>query len=110
MKQLDRFGFTLDSKPEKMIAAASVSTALAILFTSDKSKKGRGGKRKKKGFVSRVMRNYSVIDRLLAMSIAKKVAENERQKALDKEFKTKLRHLEIEEAIPFDPFEGDEKQ
>ncbi len=107
MKQKKSFDLTLNSKPEKIIAAASLSTALAILIGGKPDKSGRGGKGKgaPQGFISRVKKNYSIIDRLLVMTIAKGVADAERQKALDKEFKTKLRDLEIEGSIPFDPTE-----
>lgn len=88
---------SLNSKPEKVIMAASISTALAILTISDKKKKG------KPNFIQRTKKYYNSIDKLLVMTIAKNVAKNEKRKALEKEFShKKLRDLEIEEAISVD--------
>lgn len=89
--------FSLNTKPEKVIMAASVSTALAILTISDKKKKG------KPNFIQRTKKYYNSIDKLLVMTVAKNVAKDEKRKALEKEFShKKLRDLEIEEPISVD--------
>ena len=88
----------LNTNAEKIIAAASLSTAIAILFGGKSKKKKRGGK---KNFVQRVGRNYKVIDNLLSMTIAREAANDIRRKAEQAEkeqYKTKLRDLEIEQA------------
>lgn len=95
----------LNTKPEKVIMAASLSTAMAIMTISSKKKKGLFGRKKRPNFVQRAKKYYVTADKLLTATVAKKVAENEMEKALDEEFKTKLRHLEIEGSIPFDPEE-----
>ncbi|MBR1739022.1 MAG: hypothetical protein IJ737_01905 [Ruminococcus sp.] len=106
MKRDPKIHFTLNSNAEKAIAAASISAAAAILF-GGKKKNTRGGRGRKKqlNFVQRVKKNYSIADRLLIMTVAKGVADEERKKAMAKEFKTKLRDLEIEGSVPFDPGE-----
>jgi hypothetical protein len=86
--------FKLNSKPEKVIAAVSLSSAAAILFGS-----------KKNGFFKQVGKNYRVIDNILAMTIARDVKKNEKLKLKAAEkasYKTKLRNLDIEDSIPFD--------
>ncbi len=94
----------LDSKPEKAIMAASVSTALAILTIPSKKKKG------KPNFFQRIGRYYSSIDKLLVMTVAKDVEAEEKRKAKMKEFsEKKLRDLEIEDSIPIDLSECAEK-
>ena len=88
----------LNTNAEKIIATASLSTALAILFGGKNKKKKRGGN---KNFVQRFSRNYKVIDNLLSMTIARETAKNIRRKAEQAEkeqYKTKLRDLEIEQA------------
>lgn len=76
--------------PEKVIAAVSVSTALAILF-SGKNKKSS----KRKNFVQRIERNYKIVDNILSMTIAKEV---QKEKTNEEKFKTKLKDLKIENA------------
>ena len=94
----------LDSKPEKAIMAASVSTALAILTIPSKKKKG------KPNFFQRIGRYYSSIDKLLVMTVAKDIEAEEKRKAKMKEFsEKKLRDLEIEDSIPIDLSECAEK-
>ena len=94
----------LDSKPEKAIMAASVSTALAILTIPSKKKKG------KPNFFQRIGRYYSSIDKLLVMTVAKDIEAEEKRKAKMKEFsEKKLRDLEIEDSIPIDHSECAEK-
>lgn len=95
----------LNTKPEKVIMAASLSTAMAIMtISSKKRKKGIFG-RKRPNFVQRAKKYYVTADKLLTATVAKNVAHNETEKALDEEFKTKLRTLEIEGSVPFDPEE-----
>ena len=94
---------TLNTNPEKVIAAVSLSTALAILTSG--SRKGRGGRKSRPGFIQRTVRNYKLIDKLLMLTLAKGVKENEKRILTEKEFKTKLRDLTIEDAIPFAPTE-----
>lgn len=92
-----KVNITLNTKPEKVIMAASISTALAILTISDKKKKGRPG------FVKRAKKYYSSIDRLLAATVAKNAAEDEKRRAAEKEFShKKLRDMEMIDAIPID--------
>lgn len=94
----------LDSKPEKAIMAASVSTALAILTIPSNKKKG------KPNFFQRIGRYYSSIDKLLVMTVAKDIEAEEKRKAKMKEFsEKKLRDLEIEDSIPIDLSECAEK-
>ena len=94
----------LDSKPEKAIMAASVSTALAILTIPSKKKKG------KPNFFQRIGRYYSSIDKLLVMTVAQDIEAEEKRKAKMKEFsEKKLRDLEIEDSIPIDLSECAEK-
>ena len=94
----------LDSKPEKAIMAASVSTALAILTIPSKKKKG------KPNFFQRIGRYYCSIDKLLVMTVAKDIEAEEKRKAKMKEFsEKKLRDLEIEDSIPIDLSECAEK-
>ena len=94
----------LDSKPEKAIMAASVSTALAILTIPSKKKKG------KPNFFQRIGRYYSSIDKLLVMTVAKDIEAEEKRKAKMKEFsEKKLRDHEIEDSIPIDLSECAEK-
>ncbi|MBR1862478.1 MAG: hypothetical protein IJ806_00100 [Ruminococcus sp.] len=90
-----KVNISLNTKPEKMIMAASLGTAAAILLT---------GKRNKGlvNFVKRTKKSYQTMDRVLGMTVARQVAENEKQKAREAEFKTKLRDLEIEDSIPLD--------
>ncbi|MBO5448984.1 MAG: hypothetical protein J5994_06610 [Ruminococcus sp.] len=102
MGKSKKYKLVLSSKPEKIITAASFSLALAILFDNKKGKKDRGGKGKNPNLIARFLKNYSVIDALLAATIAKKAVENERRLAKEKEFKTKLRDLEVESSIPFE--------
>lgn len=88
---------TLNTKPEKVIMAASLSTALAILTISDKKKKG------KPNFIQRTKRYYNSIDKLLVATVAKRAAEDEKRKAAEKEFShKKLRDMEMIDAIPID--------
>ena len=92
-----KVNFTLKTKPEKVIMAASLSTALAILTISDKKKKG------KPNFFQRTKKYYDSIDRLLVKTVAKNAAEEEKRKAAEKEFShKKLRDMEIIDAIPID--------
>ncbi|MBQ8967921.1 hypothetical protein [Ruminococcus sp.] len=87
----------LNTKPEKAIMAASISTALAILTISSKKKKG------KPNFFQRIGKYYNSVDKLLVMTVAKDVAKEEKRKAAMKEFSNKkLREMEIEKAIPID--------
>lgn len=75
---------TLNTKPEKVIAAASLSAAGAILF----HKKG-------KSLTKKIVRNYRIIDNILSVTAAKSIAENEKNK---NKFKTKLKDLDIQQA------------
>ena len=90
--------FMLNTKPEKIIAAASLSAALAFLFGSGKNKKN-------KSFARRLQRNYKTLDNILSVTIARDVKKNEERKIKEAEknsYKTKLRELEIEDSIPLD--------
>lgn len=100
---MGKINFTLNSNPEKIIAAASISVALAILFDGKSKNKKRGGK--ENGFVKRTMKNYRIADRLLAMTVAKNIANDSDKLAeilAKSEYKTKLGNMEIEDSIPFD--------
>ena len=95
---LCKIAFEISSNPEKIIAAATLSVVMAILF--DGKKKKRGGKKNQLNFPKRVMKNYRIADNLLCKTVAK---NTEKKSVSDnKEFHTKLRDLEIEDAIPFD--------
>lgn len=59
----------LSSKPEKTIAAISLSVALAILFDGNKKKIRRPDKYK--NFPKRIASNYKKIDGILKKTIAK---------------------------------------
>lgn len=96
---MKKIAFEISSNPEKIIAAATLSVAMAIIFDG-KKKKNRGGKRNPQSFPKRVMKNYRIADNLLCKTVAK---NTEKKSVSDnKEFHTKLRDLEIEDAIPFD--------
>lgn len=89
---------TLNSKPEKMIMAGAISTALAILTIP--------GKRRKKGspnFFQRIGKYYNSVDRLLVMTVAKSVAAEEKRRETVAGIKSKkLRDMEIIDAVPID--------
>ena len=93
-----KVNITLNSKPEKMIMAGAISTALAILTIP--------GKRRKKGspnFFQRIGKFYNSVDRLLVMTVAKDVAAEEKRRASVAGIKnSKLRDMEIIDAIPID--------
>ena len=76
IKELSKkVNITLNSKPEKMIMAGAISTALAILTIP--------GKRRKKGspnFFQRIGKFYNSVDRLLVMTVAKDVAAEEKRR------------------------------
>ncbi|MBP3797748.1 MAG: hypothetical protein J6I46_08255 [Ruminococcus sp.] len=99
IKELSKkVNITLNSKPEKMIMAGAISTALAILTIP--------GKRRKKGspnFFQRIGKFYNSVDRLLVMTVAKDVAAEEKRRASVAGIKnSKLRDMEIIDAIPID--------
>ena len=99
-----KVNFKLNTKPEKAIMAASVSTALAILTISSKKKKD------KPNFFQRIGKYYNAVDRLLVMTVAKDVeAEEKRRAALHEFTNKKLRDMKIEDAIPIDLSENEEK-
>lgn len=92
-----KVNISLNSKTEKNIMAASVSTALAILTISNKKKKG------KPNFFQRIGKYYSSIDKLLVMTVAKTVEAEETRRAAEREFtEKKLRDLKIIDAEPLD--------
>lgn len=95
----------LNTKPEKIIMAASISTAMAIMTIGSKKKKGIFKKKKAPNFFQRTKKYYASVDKLLTATVAKNIAANEVQRLKEEEFKTKLRDLEIEGSIPFDPQE-----
>lgn len=94
---MGKVNFEVNSSAEKIILAGAASVALAILFDGKKKKP-----QKRKSFVQRVSRNYKMIDNALTKTVAKNVAAKEKEKLLDEQFKTKLRHLEIEGSEPID--------
>ena len=99
IKELSKkVNITLNSKPEKMIMAGAISTALAILTIP--------GKRRKKcspNFFQRIGKFYNSVDRLLVMTVAKDVAAEEKRRASVAGIKnSKLRDMEIIDAIPID--------
>ena len=99
IKELSKkVNITLNSKPEKMIMAGAISTALAILTIP--------GKRRKNGspnFFQRIGKFYNSVDRLLVMTVAKDVAAEEKRRASVAGIKnSKLRDMEIIDAIPID--------
>ena len=99
IKELSKkVNITLNSKPEKMIMAGAISTALAILTIP--------GKKRKKGspnFFQRIGKFYNSVDRLLVMTVAKDVAAEEKRRASVAGIKNrKLRDMEIIDAIPID--------
>ena len=99
IKELSKkVNLTLNSKPEKMIMAGAISTALAILTIP--------GKRRKKGspnFFQRIGKFYNSVDRLLVMTVAKDVAAEEKRRVSVAGIKnSKLRDMEIIDAIPID--------
>lgn len=99
IKELSKkVNITLNSKPEKMIMAGAISTALAILTIP--------GKRRKKSspnFFQRIGKFYNSVDRLLVMTVAKDVAAEEKRRASVAGIKnSKLRDMEIIDAIPID--------
>lgn len=83
MKKID---IQINTKPEKVVTAATLSAIGAILF----HKKG-------KSFFKSVNKNYKIIDRALSMTVAKDIAQKEKAKA-EEELKTKLKDMHIEEA------------
>ncbi len=92
-----KVNISLNSKTEKSIMAASISTALAILTISNKKKKG------KPNFFQRIGKYYSSIDKLLVMTVAKTVEAEETRRAAEREFtEKKLRDLKIIDAEPLD--------
>lgn len=92
-----KVNISLNSKTEKNIMAASISTALAILTISNKKKKG------KPNFFQRIGKYYSSIDKLLVMTVAKTVEAEETRRAAEREFtEKKLRDLKIIDAEPLD--------
>ena len=94
----------LNSKPEKTIAAVSLSTALAILTIPSRKKKG------KPNFFQRVNKYYSAIDKLLCKTVAKDAAEEEKRRLAKQEFShKKMRDMEIIDAIPIDLSEDEKK-
>ncbi|MDO4944126.1 MAG: hypothetical protein Q4E74_02880 [Ruminococcus sp.] len=96
---MKKVAFEISSKPEKIIAAATASVVMAILFDG-KRKKNQRVKGKSQSFPQRVMKNYRIADNLLCKTVAKNA---EKQAASDdEEYQTKLRDLKIEDAIPFD--------
>ncbi len=92
-----KVNISLNSKTEKNIMAASISTALAILTIPNKKKKG------KPNFFQRIGKYYSSIDKLLVMTVAKTVEAEETRQAAEREFtEKKLRDLKIIDAEPLD--------
>ena len=92
-----KVNISLNSKTEKNIMAASISTALAILTIPNKKKKG------KPNFFQRIGKYYSSIDKLLVMTVAKTVEAEETRRAAEREFtEKKLRDLKIIDAEPLD--------
>ena len=92
-----KVNISLNSKTEKNIMSASISTALAILTISNKKKKG------KPNFFQRIGKYYSSIDKLLVMTVAKTVEAEETRRAAEREFtEKKLRDLKIIDAEPLD--------
>ncbi|MCR5020051.1 hypothetical protein [Ruminococcus sp.] len=92
-----KVNISLNSKTEKNIMAASISTALAILTISNKKKKG------KPNFFQRIGKYYSSIDKLLVMTVAKTIEAEETRRAAEREFtEKKLRDLKIIDAEPLD--------
>lgn len=87
---MGKFKIQLSSEPEKIIAVASVSTALAILFSGKRKKKS-----KRKNFFQRVERNYKVIDDVFSATIARELQTKIKD---EEELKTKLKDLNIETA------------
>ena len=95
----------LNSKPEKNIAAVSLSMALAILTIPSKKKKG------KPNFIQRMGRYYNSIDKLLGKTVAQSVVAEEKRRLAMQEFSSKkLRDLEIIDAIPIDLSEDADKK
>ncbi|WP_294407698.1 hypothetical protein [uncultured Ruminococcus sp.] len=97
MYRMSKCNVILNSKPEKVIAAASASVAMAILFSGNK--KHKRNRKNNKSFFSKVASNYRIADRLLSNTIARSAADELKNK---QEFKTKLKDLEIIDAIPLD--------
>ena len=92
-----KVNISLNTKTEKSIMTAAISTALAILTISSKKKKGRPN------FFQRIGKYYGSIDRMLVMTVAKEAAADEKRRAAEKEFKNKkIRDLEIIDAEPID--------
>ena len=92
-----KVNISLNTKTEKGIMTAAISTALAILTISSKKKKG------KPNFFQRIGKYYGSIDKLLVMTVAKEAAEDEKRRAFEQEFKTKkIRDLNIIDAEPID--------
>lgn len=64
-----KFDFRFSSKPEKVIAAATASVVLAIIFDEQKKKIKRP--QKYNSFPKRVKKNYQLVDKLLRKTLAK---------------------------------------
>ncbi len=64
-----KFAFKFSSKPEKVIAATTLSVVLAIFF--DEHKKKLKKPEKYRSFPKRVKHNYKLVDKVLRKTLAK---------------------------------------
>ncbi len=96
---MKKVAFEISSNAEKIIAAATVSVVMAIIFDG-KKKKNRSGKNKSQSFPDRIIKNYRITDSILSKTIAKNAVKHSVSDS--DEYRTKLRDLKIEDAIPFD--------
>ncbi len=76
--------FKCNTKPEKIVLAATAATILSVVF-DQKKKKLRGSKRYK-NFPARLVKNYKLADSLLSKTLAKEMEakkEHFKDKKLD---------------------------
>ena len=65
--------FKCNTKPEKMVLAATLATILSVVF-DQKKKKLRGSKKYRK-FPQRMIKNYKLADSILGKTLAKDLDE-----------------------------------
>ena len=76
--------FKCNTKPEKIVLAATAATILSVIF--DQKKKRLSGSKKYKNFPSRFIKNYKLADSLLSRTLAKELEsrkEHFKDKKLD---------------------------
>lgn len=77
--------FKCNTKPEKMVLAATAAAILSIVF--DQKKKKLRGSKKYQNFPARLIKNYKLADSLLSRTLAKELEskkEHFRDEKLDK--------------------------